>query len=310
MTYLATHKTRCLAAALFAFLAMTSKALAQNPAPAAPTPPKTPAQSPPATWPKDASGLTALATQLTETWYAKVAAQDTDGAQQLMQQGFQNLNFQGALDCAGTLATIKTNKTTAAIVSGVIATREGEVLVVTCLVSAKETLGELTLPTAAAARLSIWSWVDGAFRMAAMGSMNMPVTRPAPGKPSFAGDDTKNLSGLALVTTFVGDQTNKSHDKYDASLSVGMQSINFKGQKGRDDLMKGARHSKSTAPAVFTDVRATTCGTLTIVSCTMTLGMSVGFAKLPADPAPFLVVFQGNGASAQVIASVNQNQPK
>jgi len=36
----------------------------------------------------------------------------------------------------------------------------------------------------------------------------------------------------------------------------------------------------------------------------------VGFPTIPADPAPFLAVFQGSGDGAKVIAIANTNKPK
>jgi hypothetical protein len=40
------------------------------------------------------------------------------------------------------------------------------------------------------------------------------------------------------------------------------------------------------------------------------MGQSIAFNTLPADPAPFLTVFQGSGDSAKVIAIANTNKPK
>ena len=301
-----TLAVRTLACALFSAVALSPVALSSIASaqilPTAPTAP--------VSWPSDSSGLTALATQLVNAWYAKVTAQDADGAKALMQSGFQWMNFQGALDRTGMLAAIKAGSTASASVSGVIATRVGDALVVSCQVSAQETIGGVTLPTDAAPRLSVWQWVDGAWRMSALGSMNIPSTRPAPNAPSFAGDATANAAGLAMVTAFVSEQTNKAYEKYDAMLAEGMQSVNFKGQKLRADLVKGAHYTKSSAPAVFTSARATTCGGLTVVTCTMSLGVSIGWSTLPADPAPFMAVFQGTGDAAKVIATVNTNQPK
>lgn len=272
------------------------------------TPPAAPA--PAVSWPNDSAGLTALGTKLVNAWYAKVTAQDADGAKALMQDGFQWMNYQGALDRTGTLAAIKAGSTASASVSDLVATRVGDALVVSCQVSAKETIGGVTLPTAAAPRLSVWQWVDGAWRMAALGSMNMPSPRPASGLPGFAGERAVNESGLALLKPFIVAQVSKDFDKYDAMLAEGMQSVNFKGQKVRADLIKGAHYTKSPAPAAFTEVRATTCGGLTVVTCSMALAVSVGWSSLPADPAPFMVVFQGSGDAAKVIATVNTNQPK
>jgi hypothetical protein len=40
------------------------------------------------------------------------------------------------------------------------------------------------------------------------------------------------------------------------------------------------------------------------------MGQRMGFTTLPADPAPFLVVFRGTGDAAKVIATANTNKPK
>ena len=276
------------------------------------------AQSPPAaaavSWPRDSAGLNALGTQLVKAWHAKLAAQDADGAKAMLQDGFQSVNFRGALDRDGTLAAVKSaakaDATGPATVSGVVATRVGDARVGTCEVSAKESAGGVALPSAAAPRLSVWQWVDGAWRMAALGSMNMPSPRPAPVAPAFAGDASANAAGLAMVTAFLTAQTSKNYDRYEAMLAEGMQTVNFKGQKQRADLVKGVRYMTSTAPAAFAEVRATTCGPLTVVTCSMSLAVSVARSALPADPAPFMAVFEGTGDSAKVVATVNTNQPK
>jgi hypothetical protein len=36
----------------------------------------------------------------------------------------------------------------------------------------------------------------------------------------------------------------------------------------------------------------------------------MGFTSLPADPAPFLAVFEGTGDGARVIALANTNKPR
>ena len=169
-----TLAVRTLACALFSAVALSPVALSSIAS--AQIPPTAPAA--PVSWPSDSSGLTALATQLVNAWYAKVTAQDADGAKALMQSRFQWMNFQGALDRTGMLAAIKAGSTASASVSGVIATRVGDALVVSCQVSAQETIGGVTLPTDAAPRLSVWQWVDGAWRMSALGSMNIPSTLP------------------------------------------------------------------------------------------------------------------------------------
>jgi hypothetical protein len=40
------------------------------------------------------------------------------------------------------------------------------------------------------------------------------------------------------------------------------------------------------------------------------MGQKVGWATLPANPAPFLAVFQGSGDAAKVIALANTNKEK
>jgi hypothetical protein len=47
-----------------------------------------------------------------------------------------------------------------------------------------------------------------------------------------------------------------------------------------------------------------------VVTCTLTMGQKIGWTKLPADPAPFMAVFQGTGDAAKVIAMANTNKPK
>jgi hypothetical protein len=92
-------------------------------------------------------------------------------------------------------------------------------------------------------------------------------------------------------------------------LADGMQVINFRGQKAKEDLVKGASRVKADA-AVLADVRATRCNELLVVTCNLTMGQKMGFTALPADPAPFLAVFHGTGDAVKVIAMANTNKPK
>jgi hypothetical protein len=92
-------------------------------------------------------------------------------------------------------------------------------------------------------------------------------------------------------------------------LADGMQVINFKGQKVRKDIERGAQAATVDEPKIV-DARATRCGELTVVTCTLTMGQKIGFTTLPADPAPFMAVFRGTGDAAAVIAMANTNKPK
>ena len=112
-----------------------------------------------------------------------------------------------------------------------------------------------------------------------------------------------------MLAKFLKFQQTKDMKPFDAMLADGMQVVNFKGQLVRADLIKGASRAK-TQPAVITDARATRCGDLTVVSCNLSMGQTVGFTSLPADSVPFIAVFQGTGDTAKVIAIGNTNKPK
>jgi hypothetical protein len=92
-------------------------------------------------------------------------------------------------------------------------------------------------------------------------------------------------------------------------LVEGVQVVNFKGQKLRADMIKGAKYATCEAPSIV-DARATRTGAITVVTCNLSMAQKVGMESLPADPAPFMAVFQGMGASAKVIALANTNRPK
>ncbi len=254
--------------------------------------------------------MTALGDSLMKSWCAKVAAGDRAGTEALAQAGFQSLDFRGAQDRAGFLAMPPQTARALATVSDVIATRVGDALVVSCLVDARETAGGVVLPTGASARLAVWQWTDGAWRVAAFGSLNMPTARPSPSTPTFAGEPALNDQGKQLVAKFLTAQFKKDMKTFEAILANDMQSINFKGQKARADLIKGADNAKGDVAPVIADARATRCGDLTIVTCNLAMGQKVGFSTLPADPAPFLCVFQGPVESIRLIATTNTNKPK
>ncbi len=283
-----------------------------------------------AAWPSDQAGLNALATTLVNGFFTTIAAKDWAGLELLLQPNFQRINFQGSFDRAGEIAQTKGLNLKSPTISDVIATRIGDALVVTCAVLSSELAAGDQLPVQATLRLGVWQIVNGAaaaasttpttsptsstpptasWQLAAWASLNMPDVRPAPGAPSFAGDSALNAEGAALLQKFLTAQQTKKMDLFDDMLADGMHVVNFKGQKARADMIRGAKAAK-TQPPVIADARATRCGDLTIVTCNLTMGQSIAFTTLPADPAPFMAIFQGTGDAAKVIGLANTNKPK
>ena len=274
----------------------------------APVAPAAPATA--AAWPTDQAGLTTLASTLINGWFAKIAANDQAGISQSMQPNMQLIDFQGSADLTQSLVKIKgLASKSPSKATDVIATRVGDALVATCLLAVNQSVDGKNLPSSAAPRIGVWQIVNGSWQMAAWGSLHMPEVRPAPSAPAFAGDAALNAEGSAMLTKFLAAQQTKNMTAFDAMLADGMQVVNFKGQKVRADMVKGASMAK-TQPPIIADARTTRCGDLTIVTCNLTMGQSIAFNTLPADPAPFLTVFQGSGDSAKVIAIANTNKPK
>ena len=282
-------------------------ALALVPAPQG-APPAASVPPPPAAaaWPADDAGLSALATRLVNDWMSRTTAPALEAA---MQPCFQFVSFQGACDRAGSAQRLAAMGAGSPKVSNVVATRVGDALVVTCLVALTQTADGKSLPADAAPRLGVWQMADGAWKLAAWASLNMPEVRPAPASPAFAGDAAVSAEGAAMVTRFLGTQHRKELPAFEAMLADGLQVINFKGQKVRKDIERGAEAATIDEPKVA-DARAARCGDLTVVTCTLTMGQKIGWTKLPADPAPFMAVFQGTGDAAKVIAMANTNKPK
>ncbi len=262
-----------------------------------------------ATWPTNEAGLNALATSLINNWFAKVAAGDAGAIESCTQPCMQAVGFDGASDYATNLARVKALASKAPSVSGVIATRVGDALVTTCLVTITQTLDGKSVTNSEMPRMGVWQIVDGGWKLAAWATLNMPEIRPAPSAPTFAGESALNAEGAAMVTKFLTAQHTKDLPAFEAMLAEGMQVVNFKGQKVRADIIKGAKAATTGAPTI-TDARTTRCGELTIVTCTLSMSQKVAFSTLPADPAPFMAVFQGTGGSAKVIAIANTNKPK
>ena len=282
-------------------------ALALVPAPQG-APPAASVPPPPAAaaWPADDAGLSALASRLVNDWMSRTTAPALEAA---MQPCFQFVSFQGACDRAGAAQRLAAMGAGSPKVSGVVATRVGDALVVTCLVAVTQSAEGKSLPADAAPRLGVWQQADGAWKLAAWASLNMPEVRPAPAAPAFAGDAAVSAEGAAMVTRFLGTQHRKELPAFEAMLADGLQVINFKGQKVRKDIERGAEAATIDEPKVA-DARAARCGDLTVVTCTLTMGQKIGWTKLPADPAPFMAVFQGTGDAAKVIAMANTNKPK
>ena len=272
----------------------------QAPAPTAPPPPATTA------WPANDAGLTALATTLLNDWVARTSAPALEAA---MLPCFQMVNYRGASDRAGAAKALAELGDAKPKVSDVIATRVGDALVVTCMLGASEMADGKPLPTAPSPRIGVWQQSEGVWKLAAWGSLNMPASRPAPAAPAFPGEDALNAEGAKMIGALLGAQHARKLDVFGKMLADGMQVINFKGQKVRKDLEQGARAATIDEPKI-SDARATRCGELTVVTCTLTMGQKIGFTSLPADPAPFLAVFRGTGDAAAVIAMANTNKPK
>jgi hypothetical protein len=266
------------------------------------------AQAAPA-WPSDDKALAALGSTLVTQWMDAIAAGDVAAVDRMMQPGFQRIGFDGAVGHAAQLEAVKAMGAKGPKVTDVIATRVGDALVVTCQVSVTQSLGGVQLDAAPASRLGVWQPAPGGWKLAAWASLHMPAARPAPGAPRVTADEAASKDGASMVRRFLDAQRAKDLAPFDAMIAEGMQVVNFKGQKAKADIVKGASHATTTEP-VIADARATACGGLTVVTCTLSMGQKIGWTTLPADPAPFLCVFQGTGDGAKVVALANTNKPK
>ncbi len=290
------------AASFIASVVLCAPLVAQTTAPAAAT-------AVAASWPTDEAGLNALAGKLINGWFQQIADKDMKGVMAAMQPTFQVITFEGVFDPATSIGYISSLGTKAPTVSKVIATRVGDALIATCLVKADQEIDGKKLSSDAMPRLGVWQIVDGAWKIAAWASLSSPTPRPAPKAPAFAGDAALNAQGATMLTKLLMAQHKKELPAFDAMLATGLQIVNFKGQLGRDDMINGAKRATTEMP-VLADTRATKCGDLLVVTCNLTMGQKVAFTTIPADPAPFLAVFQGSGDGAKVIAIANTNKPK
>jgi hypothetical protein len=303
------------AAAFGLYASHTSARLLGDASQAAPAPAPKPAQvaaeakQPAAEWPADQKGLDALAAKLVMGWMTTAGSADAAAIEGALAPCFQRISFEGAFDRAGEAEQLKSIAPKSAKITGVVATRAGDALVVTCLMSVTETVAGKTAQSEEQPRLGVWTVADGSWQLIAWATFNMPSPRPAPGAPRFAGDAALNAEGESMLKRFLSAQHAKDMTAFEAMLADGMQVINFKGQKTGADIIKGAANATTDAPALA-DTRTTRCGDLTIVTCNLTMGQKVGWSTLPADPAPFLAVFRGIGDGAKVIALANTNRPK
>ena len=282
---------------------------ATSTAAAAPVKVQVEATAPAAAWPADQKGLDALAPKLLMGWMTTAGSGDAGAIEGALAPCFQRISYEGAYDRAGEAMQLKTIAPKNAKVSGVVATRTGDALVVTCLMSVEETVAGKTAMSDEQPRLGVWTIADGSWKLVAWATFNMPSPRPAPGAPKFAGDAALNAEGEAMLKRFLSAQHAKDMPAFEAMVADGMQVINFKGQKTGADIIKGAANATTDSPALA-ETRTTRCDELTIVTCNLTMGQKVGWSTLPADPAPFLAVFRGAGDSAKVIALANTNRPK
>lgn len=262
------------------------------------------AAAPPAV-PADQAGIDSLGTSLVKGVVAALDSRDAAKLDPLIGEWMQAIDFRGAVDRAGLLAAMKPGKGGASTVSEVTCTKAGNAIVVTCLVEG----GIDPRSSDATPRLAVFRPTDAGWRLAAWASLDSPETRPAPGAPSFAADADASAEGEKLLGRFLGLQHAKEMTAFDAMLDQGMQAANFRGCQPRSNIIRGAKSAETTEPKMA-DLRGTRCGDLLVVTCTLTLGQKIGWTTLPADPAPFLAVFEGTGDAAKVIATANTNKPK
>ncbi len=295
--------------AAFASSVLVAVPAAATQSPPVPAAPAVPAAAALPAWPADDASRNALGASLVTQWMGAIAAADVAAVDRMMQPGFQRIGFDGAVGHAQQLEAVKAMGAKDPKVTDVVATRVGDALVVTCQVSVTQTLAGSQLDAAPACRLGVWQPAPGGWKLAAWASLHMPAARPAPGAPRVTADESASKEGAAMVRRFLDAQRTKDLAPFDAMIAEGMQVVNFKGQKAKADIVKGASHATTTEP-VIADARATACGGLTVVTCTLTMGQKIGWTSLPADPAPFLCVFEGTGDGAKVVAMANTNKPK
>lgn len=237
------------------------------------------------------------------------AAKDTAALEAQMAPCFQRVGFDGTRDRAAELDAIKAMQVKDPRVSDVIATRCGDALVVTCQVAAAESGPAGALDASPSCRLGVWVQDGGAWKLAAWATLHMPASRPAPAAPRGAANEAMDKEGAAMLQRYLDAQRAKDLKPFDDMMDAGMQVVNFRGQKAKDDLVKGASRVK-TDPATIADARTTRCGELTVMTCSLAMTQHIGFTTLPGDPAPFLAVFRGTGDAAKVVATANTNKPK
>lgn len=259
-------------------------------------------------WPADQAGLEALGGSLLAAWFEKITARDRQSLEAAMQPCFQRINYEGAFDRAAEIDAIVKLDAHAPEISDVRATRVGEALVVSCSVTVQEKAETTELAPVPSPRLGVWQPVDGTWKLAAWVSLNMPQHQPAPSSPRFTGTDALDAEGGAVLARFLEAEQAKKSGIVEVMLEDGVQAVDFKGAKGRGELLASIRASTMGVPRI-TDVRATRCGELTVVTCTLVMTQSLGSEHISADPTPFLLVFRGPVASAKVVAIARVHRP-
>lgn len=282
-------------------LLATTLALLLAPAAAAATAPTSAA---PPTFPTDQRSLDTLGASLLRGVLDAIDARNAAKLEPLLDPAMQSITFRGAADRAGLLASMTPASGRPSKASDITTTRVGDALVVTGVVE-----GGPAALSDESPRLGVWHPTDTGWRLAAWASLDMPKERPAPSAPAFAADSTATGEGQTLLARFLDLLHRKQISAFDAMLAEGTQSVNFRGCQPRKNLIRGAESAETMQPAMA-DVRGTRCGDLVVVTCTLSLGEKIGWTALPSDPAPFLIVFEGAGDAAKVIAIANTNKPK
>lgn len=263
------------------------------------------AMAAPPQWPGDAAALERLGTRLVQDWMEAVSAKDEARLERIMRPCFQRMSFEGAFDRAAEIAKIKTLDAKDAKVTDVVATRSGDALVVTCRIAVSE--GKLDL--APSWRLGVWQPESDGWGLACWATLHMPSERIAPSAPRVAENAALDAEGRALVTRLLRVEQSRDTKGFGELVAPGAQALDFSGRKPRERWVEGIS-SEVAEQALVSDARATTCGGVTVVTCTVAMARQFAALKIPAEPAPMLVVFSGSKGSERVIASADAGRPR
>lgn len=271
----------------------------------------TPAASAPAT----ARSVTAddeLGTELADEFFSILQRGDTEALDNFLDPAFQIARADGSTaDKAQYLqqpATVQAYQ-----VDNVVATRDGDVLVVRYDVTTEEVIDRQAYASDPAPRLSVFVDEGGSWKMIAHANLNVPSTdtpaaAPEPAPPLSNPASSEDAATAERVQTeFFGALQTRNAEALAALLSPAFQLVRADGSYAdREQYLANPATMNSFA---LSDFAVTSQGEVLVARFLGETAEVINGVEYDQDPAPRFAVMKRDGETWKIVAQVNFNAP-